>query len=1333
MSAPLCRRQHALLVVVAVILALAGLAFGGRRADAATPLNIYVGYMDTHSQATSAKQPTPWPYTDPTSYVGSPCSSFGNSTTCWDAAAVRLDNPGSADVTGVHPVVAIGSQTYDLWGSNLTVKAHGTLVLTETGAQNSTNFDGSDYPPNAYNGGNVASCVNSGAIPDVLITIGGATTKYLDNGQVLNGGGVDNGHCLNGAFVSGRMDESHPWTLIGSSSPTVSSSPQGLSTKAASGSVALSWTTPLSDGGAAITGYNIYRGTSAGGEAATPVATNVAATAYSDNGLVNGVTYYYKVTAVNSAGESAPSTEASATPQVVTATPPSAPQTLAASAGNGTATLNWLAPTSTGGSPITGYNVYRGIAPGAEVSTPIASNVTALTFTDNTVSNGTTYYYKVAAVNAVGVSPMSNEVTAAPAATVPGAPTGLIASGSSGVVTLSWTAPNSDGGAGITGYNVYRGTTTGGEATTPVATGIAVANFTDSGLTNGTTYFYRVAAVNSVGTSAPSNEASATPQPAIAPPTPPQNLAATGANGAVQLTWSAPSSNGGAAVTGYTVFRGTTPGGEASTPIASNVTSLNYADTGLPNGTTYYYEVSAVNAAGTSLPSAEASAAPHATAPTAPLTPTATGANAAVALAWSAPASDGGAPVTGYNVYRGTSPGGEAATPVATGIGTTSFTDTGLTNATTYYYQVAAVNSVGVSVKSAEISATPQAPVTAGFVRRAGSVAVAGARTTTTIPVGTGGIVGGHTVVASLLLSSTAPIAGAVTVSDSAGNSYQVLRDVNDGASGDRSLVIAAINVKAVSSTGSITFSYPSAGETHVSVDEFAGVTGLDTSAGASATASAFSSGATPVTAQPSELLIGAVGTESGSSPTWSAGWTALPALAVSSDYLDTAYRLVNATGSYAATGTSGGQWMASIVTLKTGGGQGGPPPPSVPSAPQSLAATAGNSVVTLSWTAPASDGGAPITGYNIYRGTSSGAEAATPMASNVAGTSFSDSTAVNGSTYFYKVAAVNSAGPSPLSNEASGTPQAVVTAPSPPQGLNASAGNATVQLSWTAPASNGGSPITGYNVYRGTSSGAESATPIAVHLQSTSYTDSGLSNGTTYYYQVAAANSAGLSARSAEASATPQLPAAARYVRRIGSATAATSRTTTTIAVTTPVTAGDTVVVSLLLSSTAPIAGTVTATDTAGNSYLHARDVNDGSSGDRTLLLVATNVKAIAAGGSLTLTYPSAGETHLSVDEFAGVTGVDVSAGATASGTSFSSGNTSATTQPTEVLIGVVGAESGSSPAWSAGWTALPSLAVSSDYLSTAYRIVTATGSYAATGTVGGQWMSAIVALKTS
>src|SRR5205807_1058163 len=203
------------------------------------------------------------------------------------------------------------------------------------------------------------------------------------------------------------------------------------------------------------------------------------------------------------------------------------------------------------------------------------------------------------------------------------------------------------------------------------------------------------------------------------------------------------------------------------------------------------------------------------------------------------------------------------------------------------------------------------------------------------------------------------------------------------------------------------------------------------------------------------------------------------------------------------------------------------PPPNSPPSAPQNLAATGGNAQVTLTWQAPASDGGSPVTNYKIYRGVASGSE--TLLTTVGAVTSYTDTAVTNGVTYYYQVSALNSVGEGPRSNEASATPNAPPpppppTPPSAPTNLVATAGNAQVTMTWQAPASNGGSPITNYRIYRGTSSNGE--TLLATIGNVLTYTDTAVTNGVTYYYQVSAVNGAGEGPRSNEVSATPTAPA---------------------------------------------------------------------------------------------------------------------------------------------------------------------------------------------------------------
>src|SRR5881392_2958216 len=120
------------------------------------------------------------------------------------------------------------------------------------------------------------------------------------------------------------------------------------------------------------------------------------------------------------------------------------------------------------------------------------------------------------------------------------------------------------------------------------------------------------------------------------------------------------------------------------------------------------------------------------------------------------------------------------------------------------------------------------------------------------------------------------------------------------------------------------------------------------------------------------------------------------------------------------------------------------PPPNSPPSAPQNLAATGGNAQVTLTWQAPASDGGSPITNYKIYRGGAPSTETLLTTVGNVL--TYTDSAVTNGVTYYYQVSAVNAAGEGPRSNEASATPSP--PPPPPPDfGISATPASLSIQI----------------------------------------------------------------------------------------------------------------------------------------------------------------------------------------------------------------------------------------------------------------------------------------------
>jgi fibronectin type 3 domain-containing protein len=191
---------------------------------------------------------------------------------------------------------------------------------------------------------------------------------------------------------------------------------------------------------------------------------------------------------------------------------------------------------------------------------------------------------------------------------------------------------------------------------------------------------------------------------------------------------------------------------------------------------------------------------------------------------------------------------------------------------------------------------------------------------------------------------------------------------------------------------------------------------------------------------------------------------------------------------------------------------------PPVPYPPTNLQADHGNGYINLTWNAPANEGGAPVTNYNLYRRTGSGQEEFLLDVGNV--TTYNDTDVSNGETYYYRVTCENSYGESPRSNQASATPG---ERPSAPQNPNARPGESKVVLTWDPPLSNGTTEITNYYVYWGFDQNDVNVDPniIPVGIDLT-YTHYPLANGQGFFYKISCENSVGEGPFSQVVNATP-------------------------------------------------------------------------------------------------------------------------------------------------------------------------------------------------------------------
>ena len=482
--------------------------------------------------------------------------------------------------------------------------------------------------------------------------------------------------------------------------------PTGLTVTASdTTTVSLSWTAPTDTGGMNVTidGYRIdYSGED--NQVLTAVSDSATTTTtYTHSNLLSGHRYCYRVAAVNTNGPGDFSEWRCATTKDV----PGAPAGLSAAAsGNDAVSLSWAAPSGTGGSAITGYRIESSTDAGGSWQLRESSRSTT-TYTHSSLSAGTSYCYRVAAVNANGHSAFSGQACAT-TEDVPGAPENLSATADGETaIDLSWSPPDDTGGLNVTiaSYDVEY-SVNDGVSWQALATVQSGTTHEDSGLQPGSRRCYRVKAVNTHGEGPLSGEACATTEGA---PSEPRNLSARpDSETSIALTWDAPSDDGGEAVTGYVVQYYSTDAEDWETLAGSHATTT-YVHTGLDTGVNYCYRVAATNANGTGDYSGQACATTEGL-PDAPenLSASVDG-KTSITLSWDAPADTGGASVTAirYRIDYSTDSGTEWMALEHDHDGT-SYGHTGLTPGTTYCYRVAVTHENGVGPYSDQACGTTE-------------------------------------------------------------------------------------------------------------------------------------------------------------------------------------------------------------------------------------------------------------------------------------------------------------------------------------------------------------------------------------------------------------------------------------------------------------------------------------------------------------------------------------------------------------------------------------------------------------------------------------------------
>jgi hypothetical protein len=623
--------------------------------------------------------------------------------------------------------------------------------------------------------------------------------------------------------------------------------------------------------------------------------------------------------------------------------------------------------------------------------------------------------------------------------------------------TVAFAAPLNDGGSTITSYTALStpGSISASSATSPI---------TVTGLNPGTNYTFTVTATNADGTSGPSSPSNEITTDATAPDAPTIGTATKTGTTTATIAFLPPVSNGGRAVTVYTAT--SLPSGVTATGTSSPITL-----TGLTSATAYTFTVTATNSVGTSSPSQASNSVTtdyiNPNSPGQPTIGTATKTGATTAtVAYTAPASNGGYAITSYTAVS--TPGGITGTLSQAGSGTISVT--GLTPGTDYTFIVFATNSQGAGINSSTSNtittdaAAPGAP-TIGVATKTGS-------TTATVSFSEPSVTNGAAVTGYTVTSTPGSIVAT-------GNASPITVT---------GLSVATAYTFTVTATNSAGTSVPSAATNQIVSDATApGAPTIGTATKLSSTSARItftapaSNGGASISTYTVSSTPGNIVASAGTSPITITGLT--PA---------TAYTFTVKATNYVGESIAS-QPTVSITTDATD--------VYVPGAPTIGTGTkTGSTTATVTFTAPASNGGAAILGY-IGTATQTGA---TPPAGIIA-TSTTSPITFTGLTpathYTFKVAAINSVGTGPQSGASNIVNTDTAPPGAPTVGVAAKTGATTATLAFTAPTVTNGQTIIGYTVASTPigGSGAGATSPILI---------TGLTPATAYTFKIRAITS---------------------------------------------------------------------------------------------------------------------------------------------------------------------------------------------------------------------------------